>query len=89
MRMNTLMDEVMKDNTLGLEILTPVISSRDNINLKSPLQLIEQENKKKNSNDESVHIELNHSNDHKIIKFPTKVSTRSGRIITTPNRLTY
>ena len=45
MRMNTLMDDVMMDNPLGLQISTPVISSHDNVDLKSMFQLIEQEMK--------------------------------------------
>ena len=40
MKMNTLMEEVMADDTLGLHISTPVISSRDNVDLKSIIQLI-------------------------------------------------
>ena len=37
------MDKFMTDNTLALQISTPVISSRDNVDLKSIFQLIEQE----------------------------------------------
>ena len=35
MRMTLLMKEVMKDDTLAVQICTPVIGSRDNVNLKS------------------------------------------------------
>ena len=48
MRMNTLMEKIMADDTLGLHISTPVISSRDNVDLKSIIQLIEQETKVNN-----------------------------------------
>ena len=45
MRMTTLMEEVMKDDTLAVQICTPVIGSRDNVNLKSIFELIEKETK--------------------------------------------
>ena len=48
MKMTKLMDKVMTDDTLALQISTPVISSRDNVDLKSIFQLIERETKKKN-----------------------------------------
>ena len=53
------MDEVMTDNTLALQISTPVISSRDNVDLKSIFQLIERETKKKQPNEVAAEIELN------------------------------
>ena len=61
----------MTDNTLALQICTPVISSRDNVDLKSIFQLIEQETKKKQPNEVAAQIELNHTNDQTIIEFPT------------------
>ena len=46
MRMNTLMDKVMMDNTLALQISTPVISSRDNVDLKKHIPINRMRNKK-------------------------------------------
>ena len=70
MRMNTLMEEVMADNTLGLHISTPVISSHDNVDLKSIIQLIEQETNSKQPHEIGDQIELNQSNDPTFIEFP-------------------
>ena len=91
MRMNILMEEVMADDTLGLHISTPVISSRDNVDLKSIIQLIEQEIKSKQPHQIADQRELNQSNDQTIIEFPTnlELKTRSGRKIIAPERLTY
>ena len=41
MKITKLMDEVMTDDTLALQISTPIISSHDNVDLKSIFQLIE------------------------------------------------
>ena len=91
MRMNTLMAEVMPNNTLGLHISTPVISSRDNVDLKSIIQLIEQETKSKQPHKIADQIGLNNTNDQDIIEFPTnpELKTKSGRKIIAPERLTY
>ena len=90
MRMNTLMDEVMTDNTLGLHISTPVISSRNNVDLKSIFKLIEQETKRKQPNEVVAKMELNHT-DQTIIEFPINLElrTKSGRKVIAPKRLTY
>ena len=60
----------MTDNTLALQISTPVISCHDNVDLKSIFQLIEQETKKKQPNEVAAKIELNQTNDQAIIEFP-------------------
>ena len=49
----------MTDNTLALQISTPVISSCDNVDLKIIFQLIERETKKKQPNKVAAKIELN------------------------------
>ena len=49
----------MTDNTLALQISTPVISSCDNVDLKIIFQLIERETKKKQPNEVAAEIELN------------------------------
>ena len=91
MKMSTLMEEVMADDTLGLHISTPVISSRDNVDLKSLIQLKEQETNNKQPHEIADQIESNQSNDQTIIEFPTnpELKTRSGRKIIAPERLTY
>ena len=85
------MDEVMTDNTLALQISTPVISSCDNVDLKIIFQLIERETKKKQPNEVAAEIELNQTNDQDIIEFPTnpEIKTRTGKKITAPECLTY
>ena len=90
MKMSTLMEEVMADNTLGLHISTPVISSHDNVDLKSIMQLIENETDKKQPQEIANELELN-QNDQTIIEFPKnpEVKTHSGRKIVAPERLTY
>ena len=101
MRMTTLMEEVMKDDTLAVQICTPVIGSRDNVNLKSIFELIEKETKNdKNHKEVADQIALHHTND-RIIEFPnnpnleTSFSTNvtpdnfSGRKRKPPDRLTY
>ena len=90
MKMSTLMEEVMADDSLGLHISIPVISSCDNVDLKSIIELIEQETKSKQPHEIADEIELNHTNDQTIIEFPTnpELKTRIGRKITAPERLT-
>ena len=102
MKMTTLMEEVMKDDTLAVQICTPVISSRDNVDLKSIFELIEKETKStdKNHKEVAAQIELNHTNDQ-IIEFPTNPNLEtsfstnvtsenfSGRKRKAPDRLTY
>ena len=91
MKMNTLMEEVMVDDILGLHFSTPVINSRDNVDLKSVIQLIEQETKSKQPHEIADQIELNHTNDQTIIEYPTnqELKTKSGRKIIAPKCLTY
>merc|ERR1712002_486391 len=69
MKMTTLMEEVMKDDILAVQICTPVISSRDNVDLKSIFELIEKETTDKNHKEVADQIALNHTNDQ-IIEFP-------------------
>ena len=90
MKMSKLMEEVMTDDTLGIYISTPVISSRDNVDLKSIIQLIENETDKKQPQEIADELELN-QNDQTIIEFPKNpgVKTRSGRKIVAPERLQY
>ena len=102
MKMTTLMEEVMKDDTLAIQICTPVISSRDNVDLKSIFELIKKETKSTDKNHKEVadQIALNHTNDQ-IIEFPTNQNLEtsfstnvtpenfSGRKRKAPDRLTY
>ena len=83
------MDNVMTDDTLAIHILTPVISSRDNKDLKHIIQLIENESDKHQPQKIKDELELQ-QNDQTIIEFPqAEIKTRSGRKITAPERLTY
>ena len=89
MKMNKLMNNVMTDDNLAIHISTPVISSRDNVDLKSIIELIEN---KSNKNQQKIEDELElQDNKQTIIEFPQKpeVKTRSGRKIIAPERLTY
>ena len=81
----------MADDTLGLHISTPVISSRDNVDLKSIIHLIKKETDKKQPKEIADELELNQNNDQTIIEFPKNpgLKTRSGRKIIAPERLTY
>ena len=90
MKTSKLMEDIMTDDTLGIHISTPVISSRDNVDLKSIIQLIENETDKKQPQEIADELELN-QNDQTIIEFPKspEVKTRSGRKIVAPERLTY
>ena len=79
----------MADDTLAIHISSPVISSRDNIDLKSIIKLIEDESDKHNQQKLNMELELK-QNDQTIIECPhAEVKTRSGRKITVPDRLTY
>ena len=96
------MEDVMNDDTLAIQICTPVISSRDNVNLKDIFELIEKETKSTNKDHKEVadQIALNHTNDQ-IIEFPTNPNLEtsfsenitptnfSGRRRKIPDRLTY
>ena len=89
MKMNKLMNNVMTDDNLSIHISTPVISSRDNVNLKSIIELIENES---NKNQQMLEDKLELQNkEQTIIEFPQKpeFKTRSGRKIVAPQRLTY
>ena len=90
MKMSKLMEDVMTDDTLGIHISTPVISSRDNVDLKSIIQLIENETDKKQPQEIANELELN-QNDQTIIEFPKnpEVKTCSGRKTVAPECLTY
>ena len=79
----------MTDDNLAIHISTPVISSRDNVDLKSIIELIENES---NKNQQKIEDELElQNNEQTIIEFPQKpeVKTCSGRKIIVPERLTY
>ena len=79
----------MTDDTLAIHILSSVISSRDNIDLKHIIKLIEDESDKHNPQEINNELELQH-HDQDIIEFPqTEIKTRSERRITAPTRLTY
>ena len=84
------MEDVMTDDNLAIHISTPVISSRDNVDFKSIIQLVENESDKKQPQDIAYELELQ-QNDQTIIEFPqnTEVKTRSGRKIVAPECLTY
>ena len=89
MKMNKLMNNVMTDDNLAIQILTPVISSRDNVDLKSIIELIEN---KSNKNQQMLEDKLELQNkEQTIMEFPQKpeINTRSGRKIVAPQRLTY
>ena len=63
----------MKDDTLAVQICTPVIGSRDNVNLKSIFELIEKETKNdKNHKEVADQIALHHTN-NRIIEFPNNL----------------
>ena len=87
--MSKLMEDVMKDDTLAIHISTPVISSCDNVDLKSIIQLIENETDKKQPQEIADKLELQ-QNDQTIIEFPKnpEVKTRSGRKIVAPECMT-
>ena len=87
--MDELMGNVMKDDTLAIHISSSVISSRDNIDLKHIIKLIEDESDKHNPQEINNELELQH-NGQDIVELPhTEIKTRSGRRITVPTRLTY
>jgi len=89
MKMNKLMNNVMTDDNLAIYISTPVISSRDNVDLKSIIELIENEF---NKNQQMLEDKLELQNkEQTIIEFPPKpkINSRSGRKIVAPQRLTY
>ena len=78
MKMSELMGNVMKDDNLAIHISSSVISSRDNIDLKHIIKLIEDESDKHNPQDINNELELQHQNQD-IIDFPqAKIKTRSG-----------
>ena len=87
--MNELMGNVMKDDDLAINISSSVVSSRDNIDLRHIIRLIEDESDKHNLQNINEELELNnHKQD--IIDIPQpEIKTRSGRQITAPTRLTY
>ena len=87
--MNELMGNVMQDDDLAIHISSSVVSSRDNIDLRHIIKLIEDESNKHDPQNINEELELNnHTQD--IIDIPQpEVKTRSGRHITAPKRLTY
>ena len=89
MKMSELMGNVMKDDDLAIHISSSVVSSRDNIDLRHIIRLIEDESDKHNPQNINDELELNnHKQD--IIDVPQpEIKTRSGRQITAPARLTY
>ena len=89
MKMSELMGNVMKDDDLAIHISSSVVSSRDNIDLRHIIRLIEDESDKHNPQNINEELELNnHKQD--IIDIPQpEIKTRSGRQITAPTRLTY
>ena len=89
MKMSELMGNVMKDDDLAIHISSSVVSSRDNIDLRHIIKLIEDESDKHNPQEINKELELkNHNQD--IIDIPQpEIKTRSGRNITQPKRLTY
>ena len=89
MRMSKLMDNVMTDDTLAIHISSPMINSRDNVDLKSIIKLIEDESVKNQPQKIMDELELQ-QNDQAIIEFPqAEIKSRSGRKIKAPDRLTY
>ena len=83
------MDDVMTDNTLAIHISSPVINSRDNVDLKSIIKLIEDESVKNQPQKIMDEFELQQI-DQEIIEFPqAEIKTRSGRKIVAPDCLTY
>ena len=89
MKMSELMGNIMKDDDLAIHISSSVVSSRDNIDLRHIIRLIEGESDKPNPQNINEELELNnHKQD--IIDIPQpEIKTRSGRTITQPKRLTY
>ena len=89
MKMNELMGNVMQDDDLAIHISSSVVSSRDNIDLRHIIKLIEDESDKHDPQNINEELELNnHKQD--IIDIPQpEIKTRSGRHITAPKRLTY
>ena len=89
MRMSELMGNVMTDDTLAIHISSPVISSRNNIDLKHIIKLIEDESDKHHPQKINNDLELK-QHDQVIIEFPqAEIKTRSGRKITAPECFTY
>ena len=79
----------MKDDDLAINISSSVVSSRDNIDLKHIVKLIEDESNKHNPQEINDELELNnHKQDIIDVPQPER-KTRSGRQITAPARLTY
>ena len=62
MKMNKLMNNVMTDDNLAIHISTPVISSRDNVDLKSIIELIEN---KSNTNQQMLEVNQNYKTKNK------------------------
>ena len=69
------MGNVMTDDTLAIHISSSVISSRDNIDLKHIIKMIEDESDKHNPQEINNELKLqNHNQD--IIEFPqTEIKT--------------
>ena len=89
MKMSELMGNVMNDDDLAIHILSSVVSSRDNIDLRHIIRLIEDESNKHNPQNINDELELKNQNQD-IIDIPhPEIKTRSRRIITQPKRLTY
>jgi len=83
------MGNVMKDDDLAIKISSSVVSSRNNIDLRQIIKLIEDESNKHNPQNINKELELKNQNQD-IIDIPQpEIKTRSGRIITQPQRLTY
>ena len=87
--MNELMGNVMKDDDLAIHISSSVVSSRDNIDLRHIIRLIEDESNKHNPHNINEELELKNQNQDIIDIPPPEIKTRSGRTITQPKRLTY
>ena len=60
MKMSELMGNVMTDDTLAIHISSSVISSRDNIDLKLIIKMIEDESDKHNPQEMNNKLELQH-----------------------------
>ena len=89
MKMDELMGTVMKDEDLAINISSSVVSSRDNIDLRDIIKLIEDESDKHNPQEINDELELNNHKQDIIDAPQPEIKTRSGRQITAPARLTY
>ena len=83
------MGNAMKDEDLAINISSSVVSSRDNIDLRDIIKLIEDESDKHNPQEINDELELKNHKQDIIDAARPEIKTKSGRQIKAPARLTY